>query len=93
MGQWSGDVDNVKQPYALVEAGILPKAAPTSTKCGSNVILWAVGNLPHFVSRVSLRIRRSFLSRGLLPPSGWHTHKIGTIQRRLAWPLHKDDTL
>ncbi|KAI0253181.1 hypothetical protein BJV78DRAFT_1123636 [Lactifluus subvellereus] len=36
---------------------------------------------------------------------GWSTHllkiapfgdayeKIGTIQRRLAWPLHKDDTL
>ncbi|KAH9971228.1 hypothetical protein BGW80DRAFT_1174805, partial [Lactifluus volemus] len=33
----------------------------------------------------------------------WHTYriapfgdayeKIGTIQRRLAWPLHKDDTL
>ena len=21
------------------------------------------------------------------------THKLGTIQRRLAWPLHKDDTL
>jgi hypothetical protein len=24
---------------------------------------------------------------------GVHYDKIGTIQRRLAWPLHKDDTL
>ncbi|KAH8913869.1 hypothetical protein BT69DRAFT_1233853, partial [Atractiella rhizophila] len=26
-------------------------------------------------------------------PSGSAYDKIGTIQRRLAWPLHKDDTL
>ena len=38
--------------------------------------------------------------RGCLPPSprdivpfGVTYEKIGTIQRRLAWPLHKDDTL
>jgi hypothetical protein len=27
------------------------------------------------------------------PAFGLDTHKIGTIQRRLALPLHKDDTL
>ncbi|KAI0264988.1 hypothetical protein BC834DRAFT_825722, partial [Gloeopeniophorella convolvens] len=26
-------------------------------------------------------------------PFGDAYEKIGTIQRRLAWPLHKDDTL
>ncbi|TFK33791.1 hypothetical protein BDQ12DRAFT_765799 [Crucibulum laeve] len=26
-------------------------------------------------------------------PLGVTYEKIGTIQRRLAWPLHKDDTL
>ncbi|KAI0673073.1 hypothetical protein C8Q78DRAFT_940077, partial [Trametes maxima] len=26
-------------------------------------------------------------------PFGVTYEKIGTIQRRLAWPLHKDDTL
>ncbi|KAH9990523.1 hypothetical protein BJV77DRAFT_1123881, partial [Russula vinacea] len=28
-----------------------------------------------------------------LAPFGDAYEKIGTIQRRLAWPLHKDDTL
>ncbi|KAI0245333.1 hypothetical protein BJV78DRAFT_1399550, partial [Lactifluus subvellereus] len=34
-------------------------------------------------------------SRHLLSiaPFGDAYEKIGTIQRRLAWPLHKDDTL
>ena len=29
----------------------------------------------------------------LIVPFGVTYEKIGTIQRRLAWPLHKDDTL
>ncbi|KIJ10521.1 hypothetical protein PAXINDRAFT_85927, partial [Paxillus involutus ATCC 200175] len=29
----------------------------------------------------------------LVAPFGVAHDKIGTIQRRLAWPLHKDDTL
>ncbi|KAF9018458.1 hypothetical protein BDZ89DRAFT_960069, partial [Hymenopellis radicata] len=29
----------------------------------------------------------------LYVPFGVTYEKIGTIQRRLAWPLHKDDTL
>ncbi|KAI4521656.1 hypothetical protein K525DRAFT_200698 [Schizophyllum commune Loenen D] len=29
----------------------------------------------------------------LYVPSGVTYEKFGTIQRRLAWPLHKDDTL
>ncbi|TFK83486.1 hypothetical protein K466DRAFT_473414, partial [Polyporus arcularius HHB13444] len=29
----------------------------------------------------------------LVVPLGVTYEKIGTIQRRLAWPLHKDDTL
>ncbi|KIJ13069.1 hypothetical protein PAXINDRAFT_81762, partial [Paxillus involutus ATCC 200175] len=29
----------------------------------------------------------------LIAPFGVAHDKIGTIQRRLAWPLHKDDTL
>jgi hypothetical protein len=35
------------------------------------------------------------LLRSALPyvPFGVTYEKIGTIQRRLAWPLHKDDTL
>ncbi|KAF9220010.1 hypothetical protein BS17DRAFT_854037 [Gyrodon lividus] len=28
-----------------------------------------------------------------IAPFGVAHDKIGTIQRRLAWPLHKDDTL
>ncbi|KAF8273904.1 hypothetical protein EI94DRAFT_1563234, partial [Lactarius quietus] len=28
-----------------------------------------------------------------IAPFGDAYEKIGTIQRRLAWPLHKDDTL
>jgi hypothetical protein len=34
-----------------------------------------------------------FVSLYIMCPSGSHTLTIGTIQRRLAWPLHKDDTL
>ncbi|TFK53706.1 hypothetical protein OE88DRAFT_1677038 [Heliocybe sulcata] len=36
------------------------------------------------------------LTRNLMKsivPFGVTYEKIGTIQRRLAWPLHKDDTL
>ncbi len=29
----------------------------------------------------------------IIAPFGDAYEKIGTIQRRLAWPLHKDDTL
>ncbi|KAI0259281.1 hypothetical protein BC834DRAFT_833794 [Gloeopeniophorella convolvens] len=29
----------------------------------------------------------------MIAPFGDAYEKIGTIQRRLAWPLHKDDTL
>ena len=29
----------------------------------------------------------------IIVPFGVTYEKIGTIQRRLAWPLHKDDTL
>ncbi|KZV59600.1 hypothetical protein PENSPDRAFT_587824 [Peniophora sp. CONT] len=32
-------------------------------------------------------------SRTPFAPFGVAYEKIGTIQRRLAWPLHKDDTL
>ncbi|KAI0250398.1 hypothetical protein BJV78DRAFT_1218918 [Lactifluus subvellereus] len=31
--------------------------------------------------------------RLIIAPFGDAYEKIGTIQRRLAWPLHKDDTL
>ena len=31
--------------------------------------------------------------RYFIAPFGDAYEKIGTIQRRLAWPLHKDDTL
>ncbi|KAI0295588.1 hypothetical protein B0F90DRAFT_1143968, partial [Multifurca ochricompacta] len=33
------------------------------------------------------------LSTLIIAPFGDAYEKIGTIQRRLAWPLHKDDTL
>jgi hypothetical protein len=32
-------------------------------------------------------------SSKIIAPFGDAYEKIGTIQRRLAWPLHKDDTL
>ncbi|THU92287.1 hypothetical protein K435DRAFT_672368 [Dendrothele bispora CBS 962.96] len=35
----------------------------------------------------------TFSSRSNNVPFGVTYEKIGTIQRRLAWPLHKDDTL
>ncbi|KAE9397272.1 hypothetical protein BT96DRAFT_823598 [Gymnopus androsaceus JB14] len=34
-----------------------------------------------------------FSNQHLYVPFGVTYEKIGTIQRRLAWPLHKDDTL
>ncbi|KAI0042327.1 hypothetical protein FA95DRAFT_1500217, partial [Auriscalpium vulgare] len=37
--------------------------------------------------------RRGWLRAITLAPFGDAYEKIGTIQRRLAWPLHKDDTL
>ena len=48
-------------------------------------------------TRVSNKIQTS--ARGIsccqytIAPFGDAYEKIGTIQRRLAWPLHKDDTL
>jgi hypothetical protein len=51
--------------------------------------------------RYSEREREGVLRPGLTPrwltyhigfPSGFPSVKIGTIQRRLAWPLRKDDT-
>ncbi|KAI0362270.1 hypothetical protein OH77DRAFT_1386199, partial [Trametes cingulata] len=38
-------------------------------------------------------VRRTGDSRRHNVPFGVTYEKIGTIQRRLAWPLHKDDTL
>ena len=40
----------------------------------------------------SLATARGTLSLALLPKFGSTYTKIGTIQRRLAWPLRKDDT-
>ncbi|TBU48159.1 hypothetical protein BD309DRAFT_819315, partial [Dichomitus squalens] len=37
--------------------------------------------------------RRSPQHEAPIVPFGVTYEKIGTIQRRLAWPLHKDDTL
>ncbi|KAI0041854.1 hypothetical protein FA95DRAFT_1500858, partial [Auriscalpium vulgare] len=37
--------------------------------------------------------RRGWLRAITFAPFGDAYEKIGTIQRRLAWPLHKDDTL
>ncbi|RDX42065.1 hypothetical protein OH76DRAFT_1303001, partial [Lentinus brumalis] len=37
--------------------------------------------------------RRMMGSPSTNVPLGVTYEKIGTIQRRLAWPLHKDDTL
>ncbi|KAH9992514.1 hypothetical protein BJV74DRAFT_977373 [Russula compacta] len=52
---------------------------------------------PNFVTRDSSEIEICFQvckSRAILiAPFGDAYEKIGTIQRRLAWPLHKDDTL
>ncbi|KAI0073254.1 hypothetical protein K474DRAFT_1603607 [Panus rudis PR-1116 ss-1] len=56
------------------------------------------------MAEVSSNSRRESnkIQDSLYPPSSSSLHdvpfgvtyeKIGTIQRRLAWPLHKDDTL
>ena len=54
---------------------------------------YPVGNLPCGLSK----IQHLFIINAHLPhsyvPFGVTYEKIGTIQRRLAWPLHKDDTL
>jgi hypothetical protein len=51
----------------------------------------------HVTLRGTCQIRKSVRANGdfLLyhVPFGVTYDKIGTIQRRLAWPLHKDDTL
>ena len=39
------------------------------------------------------QIRPRELQHQIIVPFGVTYEKIGTIQRRLAWPLHKDDTL
>ena len=48
-------------------------------------------------TRVLHKIRISTHGEGVgaltIAPFGDAYEKIGTIQRRLAWPLHKDDTL
>ena len=46
--------------------------------------------VPHKI-RISTRDERDGVST--IAPFGDAYEKIGTIQRRLAWPLHKDDTL
>ncbi|KZT00586.1 uncharacterized protein LAESUDRAFT_665794 [Laetiporus sulphureus 93-53] len=37
--------------------------------------------------------QRHLVRHTIIVPFGVTYEKIGTIQRRLAWPLHKDDTL
>ncbi|KAI0042329.1 hypothetical protein FA95DRAFT_1458598, partial [Auriscalpium vulgare] len=37
--------------------------------------------------------QQGWLRASTIAPFGVAHEKIGTIQRRLAWPLHKDDTL
>ena len=63
----------------------------TSTKCVHAMRL--VGKLPCRLNK----IQHPFIINANLPspcvPFGVTYEKIGTIQRRLAWPLHKDDTL
>ena len=53
------------------------------------------GNLPP--ARVLNEIKNCFYAHvsrtTTIAPFGDAYEKIGTIQRRLAWPLHKDDTL
>src|SRR5882757_3834777 len=57
------------------------------------------GGLPYaeMVTRDSNKMQNPAHDPSCLPhnsvPFGVTYEKIGTIQRRLAWPLHKDDTL
>ncbi|EPT01844.1 hypothetical protein FOMPIDRAFT_1119443 [Fomitopsis schrenkii] len=39
------------------------------------------------------QVQRRLCRTAYSVPFGVTYEKIGTIQRRLAWPLHKDDTL
>ncbi|KAH9964901.1 hypothetical protein BC827DRAFT_1356048, partial [Russula dissimulans] len=43
--------------------------------------------------KINISTCPSEFRRLLIAPLGDAYEKIGTIQRRLAWPLHKDDTL
>ncbi|KAI0064998.1 hypothetical protein BV25DRAFT_1772244, partial [Artomyces pyxidatus] len=45
------------------------------------------------LSRMSSFFRVQVSRPPYIAPFGDAYEKIGTIQRRLAWPLHKDDTL
>jgi hypothetical protein len=45
---------------------------------------------PH---KMSISTRQQRIHIIIIAPFGDAYEKIGTIQRRLAWPLHKDDTL
>ncbi|KAI0322384.1 hypothetical protein OF83DRAFT_1049414 [Amylostereum chailletii] len=44
-------------------------------------------------NKMHFSVEWSPTSPKLFAPFGVAYEKIGTIQRRLAWPLHKDDTL
>ncbi|KAF9517305.1 hypothetical protein BS47DRAFT_1314632, partial [Hydnum rufescens UP504] len=50
-------------------------------------------NVPQLDQKSSLCLLTPWISPILTVPFGVTYEKIGTIQRRLAWPLHKDDTL
>ena len=50
-------------------------------------------SLPRQLSKIHQSSWRYYRGAMSLVPFGVTYEKIGTIQRRLAWPLHKDDTL
>ena len=56
-----------------------------------------VEKIAEMVTRDSNKMQNPAHDPSCLPhnsvPFGVTYEKIGTIQRRLAWPLHKDDTL
>ena len=57
------------------------------------VFCLVVLGLPRGLNKMQYPFRRAAIIRTTIVPFGVTYEKIGTIQRRLAWPLHKDDTL
>ena len=62
---------------------------------GSWIVGWSA--MVSELTRDLNKMRNHFILIGdaslVVVPFGVTYEKIGTIQRRLAWPLHKDDTL
>ena len=59
----------------------------------AQALIIAHGDRTRGPDKMSISTRQQGIYIMIIAPFGDAYEKIGTIQRRLAWPLHKDDTL